>query len=349
MKKSGGFNPNYSQHIRTDLIPLINFERDQRLNVLEVGCACGGTLLKIKDLYPNSKLYGIELNEKSAEVASLIGEVSSANIEEGSLDYLESFFDIIIFADVLEHLYDPWRVLGDMKKYLKPNGQVIISLPNIMHSSSIYSLLHGFWTYQDAGIMDRTHVRFFTLYEINKMLLEAGFTNINIQGKTIPSGIVENQFIKQISAFLPEHLIQQFDVYQYLCSVNNNVHLVETLQYVNEHEECREYAVNQLDQYSVPVIIQNIHLMNNVNRSKVFNNLGVYFFESGKHIKVLPFFEEALKLNESDTEALFNIIFFLYFIGESHVASKYEGKLQLIDLVVYEDVIQAISDLSVNV
>lgn len=105
-------------------------------------------------------LYGIELNENSASIASLVADVIPYNVENGDLPYPQKSFDYIIFGDVLEHLYDPWKTLENMHRLLKPGGKILASIPNIMHYSVINELLDGKWKYADAGILDRTHVRF---------------------------------------------------------------------------------------------------------------------------------------------------------------------------------------------
>ncbi|MEQ7050340.1 bifunctional glycosyltransferase family 2 protein/class I SAM-dependent methyltransferase [Paenibacillaceae sp. P-4] len=339
-----GFNPDYSQHIRTEIVNLIDSPLDAKLNVLEVGCACGGTLLKIKNVYKNSTLYGIELNEKAAEVASLIAEVSASNIETEQLPYPESHFDYVIFADVLEHLYDPWKVLINIKQYLKPNGKVLISLPNIMHQSVIRPLLHGYWTYQDAGILDRTHVRFFTLHEINKMLLETGYANINIQGKTLPGTVEEQKFMDNLSKVLPQHVMQQFEVYQYIASVQNNEPLKKTIRYIREHITETAEIVQQLNSYSPLEIIHNVNEEASEQKVNILNAIAVSYFEQEMYQKVLPFLEEALASDESNIETLYNSSYVLYFIGETELGKKYAQKLKAVDEAAYEDLEKVISD-----
>lgn len=338
-----GFNPDYSQHIRTEIVDLIDFEEDRELHVLEVGCACGGTLLKIKDRYKQSKLYGIELNEYSAGVASLIAEVSATNVEQERLNYPESYFDVIIFADVLEHLYDPWKVLKQIKKHMKPDGLMLISLPNILHKSVVHSYLNGFWTYQDSGIMDRTHTRFFTLHEINKMMLEAGYTETVIKGKSMPSGYDQDSFVQQISSILPEHVREQLNVYQFIVRAKNNTLLMETLRYVQGNEDNRDSVICDLSKYSNEEVIQGVKALPSSDQVNVFNRIGVYHFEQGVYKRVLPYFEAALSYDEEDTESLFNVIYFLHYLGETEVALKFEDRLKIINKFIYQEVMNAVS------
>jgi len=86
-------------------------------------------------------------------------------------------FDCVIFADILEHLVDPWRILRQGADLLRPGGQVVISLPNIRHISSLASVLFTKeWPYRDRGIHDRTHLRFFAFKNVQALAASAGLS-----------------------------------------------------------------------------------------------------------------------------------------------------------------------------
>ena len=135
-----GFDPVYSTFIRQEIIDLIDKPHHSPLNILEIGCACGGTLLQIKNIYKNAKLAGIEFNEQAAVSAKMFADVIAADIEKTALPYPPEHFDYIILADVLEHLVDPWQALENIQPFLKPDGQILASIPNVMHFSVIRSL-----------------------------------------------------------------------------------------------------------------------------------------------------------------------------------------------------------------
>ncbi|MEY8356418.1 class I SAM-dependent methyltransferase [Lachnospiraceae bacterium 54-53] len=205
---------NYSFFGRTDILALLTDPKDAALKVLEVGCACGATLLALKNRYPHSELHGIELDPGPCEIASFLFPVTQGNIEE-TLDYPEGFFDYIIFGDVLEHLYQPQKVLENMKRYLNQSGIILASIPNVMHISVVNDLLNGYWTYQDSGILDRTHLRFFTKTEIIRMFLQAGYQIEEMRTTQIPISEENKKMIDQLrlmSKVQPE----EFMVYQYL-------------------------------------------------------------------------------------------------------------------------------------
>ena len=103
-----------------------------RDRVLELGCACGATLLEIKNRYRNAELHGIERNAGAAAIGQPFADIRPLDAEL-PLDYPEKYFDYVITADVLEHLVDPWRVVANIRPHLKETGTVIASIPNIMH------------------------------------------------------------------------------------------------------------------------------------------------------------------------------------------------------------------------
>jgi 2-polyprenyl-3-methyl-5-hydroxy-6-metoxy-1,4-benzoquinol methylase len=161
----------YYHHIRREIAPLLPPSASQ---VLEVGAGAGSTLKWMKSVYPGVKTTAVELNselriqlERNADVV-LIGPVDEA------LPRLKTY-DLILLLDVLEHLPDSTKTLQALVKHLAPGGQVIVSLPNVAHLSvSVPLLLGRRFTYQESGILDKTHVRFFVEDTAVKLLNDAG-------------------------------------------------------------------------------------------------------------------------------------------------------------------------------
>ncbi len=141
--------------------------------ILDVGCAAGdlGAVLHDRGFV----VTGIEADEEAAVVASgRIDAVVLADLEATSLaDLVDGHFDVIIFGDVLEHLKDPHRILNTAVDLLTPRGFVMTSIPNVAHGAVRLALLQGRWAYTDEGLLDQTHLRFFTLESMAQMLQEA--------------------------------------------------------------------------------------------------------------------------------------------------------------------------------
>jgi 2-polyprenyl-3-methyl-5-hydroxy-6-metoxy-1,4-benzoquinol methylase len=87
----------------------------------------------------------------------------------------------VIFADVLEHMTDPWSALKDWTDRLATGGSVVMSIPNVGHHSALSPLVAGHWHYEDAGIMDRTHLRFFTRETVLELVAGAGLRVIRLE------------------------------------------------------------------------------------------------------------------------------------------------------------------------
>lgn len=133
--------------------------------VLDVGCAAGRFGLELMTSGLASEVVGVEVDPGPARLAKtrlssvIVGDLA----DPSTLDVLDSNFDVVIAADVLEHLVDPWTVLPQLTAHLRPGGRWIISLPNVRHYGVLRNLLlRDRWDYADSGICDSTHLRFFT-------------------------------------------------------------------------------------------------------------------------------------------------------------------------------------------
>lgn len=175
-----GVSLNYSFYARADLFPMMNLTR-RGIRVLEIGCACGATLMEIGAQNPTAKVYGVELNAAAAAIARTYAEVLTMDVERVVPEEISERFDYIVMGDVIEHLLDPWKAIANMRQLLAPGGCVIASIPNVAHISNLYNLLRGLWEYQDFGLLDRTHFRFFTQREIAVMFQTAGFEIVDMR------------------------------------------------------------------------------------------------------------------------------------------------------------------------
>lgn len=146
---------------RLEIAPLLP---DPVKSVLEIGCGVGNTLEWLRDSIGVKRCVGVEINALAASRARDKGiSTQHANVEKEALQFEGEQFDLLLCLDVLEHLTDPWRTLKLLVAHLKPGGCLIASIPNVAHVSVLLPLiLHNKWTYEDSGILDRTHLRFFT-------------------------------------------------------------------------------------------------------------------------------------------------------------------------------------------
>jgi 2-polyprenyl-3-methyl-5-hydroxy-6-metoxy-1,4-benzoquinol methylase len=160
----------YYHFVRREIQPLLP---KSATRILEVGAGAGGTLKWLKALYPKAETTAVELNadlrdelKQNVDVA-VIGQIDETFAELKT-------YDLILLLDVLEHLPDSTRTLQRLSSLLENGGHVIVSVPNIAHLSvSVPLLLKRRFNYQDAGILDRTHLRFFVEDTAVKLLNDA--------------------------------------------------------------------------------------------------------------------------------------------------------------------------------
>jgi O-antigen biosynthesis protein len=156
----------------TLIVELVGYDK----NVLDVGCSTG--YLAEVLVQRGCRVTGIEIDPKAARRAEehcervIVGDVESLDLGK-ELD--ESSFDVIIFGDVLEHLKDPLQALRRLKSSLGPRGYVVASIPNIAHGSVRLALMQGKFRYHSVGLLDNTHLRFFTRESLEQLFKDAGF------------------------------------------------------------------------------------------------------------------------------------------------------------------------------
>jgi 2-polyprenyl-3-methyl-5-hydroxy-6-metoxy-1,4-benzoquinol methylase len=171
----------YFAFARTEILPLLpsKFTR-----VADVGGSSGATLSAIKALHPGVETICIDGHAPSVDIARSRGHTALVCDLEGDLPAILQTCDVVLLLDVLEHLKDPWRVLRDLVRVLEPGAVVIVSLPNVRHwavSAGLFFL--GSWQLQDAGILDRTHLRFFTRETGRQLVQQSGLSVQGVKGK----------------------------------------------------------------------------------------------------------------------------------------------------------------------
>lgn len=141
--------------------------------VLEIGCGSGALTEHIQTM--GCTVVGIERRPEAAEKARpFCEEVVIGDVETVSLDFPLESFDVILLIDVLEHLVDPEAAICRLLPLLKPAGRFLVALPNIAHWSIRFHLLFGRFDYEESGILDRTHLHFYTLQTAQQLLERAG-------------------------------------------------------------------------------------------------------------------------------------------------------------------------------
>lgn len=176
--------------IKNDYVVYADTERDEMLRfvpntaqtILDVGCSVGnfGSRLKSTGV---SEVWGVEVDSGAARIAGgRLDKVLNGPFGPG-LKFEDKKFDCIVFNDVLEHMVDPYGALQFAKTLLNQNGKIVASVPNVRYFGNLWMLLvHKSWKYEDSGILDKTHLRFFTEKSIRSMFLDEGFKIEHMEG-----------------------------------------------------------------------------------------------------------------------------------------------------------------------
>ena len=176
-----GPDMSYYQGQRVEMLTYI--PKDAR-RFLELGCGSGGFGSLLRKNFGDIHITGVEIHPQSAQEArQRLDHVIEQPVEIALESIPAASIDCVVCNDVLEHLVDPWSVLLQVKRVLQPHGSVVSSIPNVRHFPVFKNYFLGAdWQYQKWGVLDRTHLRFFTKSSIERMFAETGFRTSQIEG-----------------------------------------------------------------------------------------------------------------------------------------------------------------------
>jgi len=218
-------------------------------NVLEIGCASGMQSRILKD-EQSCKVTGIEIDSTAAKDASkycdsiIIGDIESLDL---NMALGERRFDVITIADVLEHLRNPAKVLARLKSYLTDDGYIVASIPNVVHGGLILHMAKGRFDYNSYGLLDDTHIKFFTLKTIHHLFEDSGLKISKIdramrtveqtefyKGPLSPAEISFLNFIRENNS--------EFETYQFILTAHVSTEKGAGKTYIelNQEEEIKD-------------------------------------------------------------------------------------------------------------
>ena len=220
--------------VNTNSLSLIINRIKRGSTVLEFGPANGRMTKYLKEAL-DCKVYLVEIDEEAGKEALQYGEdLIVDDIENYSWfkKYEDISFDYITFADVLEHLRNPEEVIMRSKQLLKQDGSVIVSVPNLAHNSVLISLLNHDFEYTKVGLLDNTHIHFFTKNSLESMMLRCGLTVVNRYATYAPVGSTElevhNEDVEGIDASFWKTR-RYGEVYQYIFEAKKGPEFADTM------------------------------------------------------------------------------------------------------------------------
>jgi O-antigen biosynthesis protein len=212
-------NKNNSHTLTCELVDKVS--AGQSLNILEVGCSSGYLGAALKEV--GHQVFGVEPSHEAAQAAAnVLDNVFEGTVQDFFLQFSDLKFDVVIYGDVLEHLANPKEILDLTRKQLTSTGVVIASVPNVAHICIRAMLLEGRWDYAELGIMDRTHLRFFTKKTLIELFTNSAYNVTNINSTTItPENFevmfdigVDREIISHLQSFVKNSNSLDF---QYVC------------------------------------------------------------------------------------------------------------------------------------
>jgi len=161
--------------------------------VLDVGCSHGALGVHFLRRNPNARVLGIDIDEAAlAKAKTRLSEVFLGDAEKFPMPFeVPNGIDCIVYGDVLSHLADPWALLKEQAKYLAPGATVLVCMPNVEHWSFAAKLLGGSFDYEEMGLFDRTHLRWFTPRTMARALAEAGLEPSDVAPRPIARDMAE--------------------------------------------------------------------------------------------------------------------------------------------------------------
>ena len=200
----------YYSHVRKEITPHLPMRVTR---MLDIGCGRGDTAAWIRETRGSVQTMGIEIDPEAAGTATeKLDFVFCGNFETMELPEEFCNFDLILCLDVLEHLVDPWRAIHRIQKMLAPGGILITSIPNVRYFRVLISLIfRGRWDYEQSGILDRTHLRFFTRANAMELVAGAGLDVIGISATGLEPGR-KTRYLNAITC----SLLKRFFEYQYV-------------------------------------------------------------------------------------------------------------------------------------
>lgn len=208
-----GFNFNEYDMKKVELLEFIKENPYEDLNILEVGCGAGYTLMLIKNKFKYASVTGLEKEENCKAIAPVFVDIRTGDYLDAVSELKDGTFDYIFCHNILERMENPWEFLRRCKGKLGPAGKLIASISNAGHITVIEEMVNGLFIYKNGGVLDRKNIRFFTLNTMLEMFNNAGYV-VNQIGGIRSGGIGEAEAINDVVklSFINKKLQQPVDI-----------------------------------------------------------------------------------------------------------------------------------------
>ncbi|MED3574366.1 glycosyltransferase [Cytobacillus praedii] len=307
--------------IHNDLIDEIPFKKDDHINVLHIGCEAGGTLLKLKDKFKRSSLYGIEKNKPAATEAGRFAKVLHYPVEEAISELDEKRFDVILITD-WSNIINLQIFMSAIKNLLKQDGIILSSINNANHISLINSLMLGKNPFLEN--------RYMSLKDINRVFKEESGFKLSV--KNVKNNLDENEkkIIELYCSLSDKNMINQYETYKYIIMAQNfNEHLEKNIMNIKNEFEVEKNLL-ELDRYSEDKVMECI-VDRFENPIQILQSIAISNFSRSNHDNVLSYLNKAYELDSKNSDTLYNLGIVLYSYNEKKLAKRYLDRLDEVE------------------
>ncbi len=355
-KKKWGFCTRENMNIYFNLVKFIDQPYNGDFKVLELGCGCGATLLQIHNKFKNAKLYGIDKNESALKYASKYAKVINSDFEYQDIHFEENYFDYILIGDLIHKLKDPTSLVKNIKKYLKQNGKLLISIPNEANRYVLFDVL------KETNLRDKNKLnsikkiidsKFYNCTSIYNLLSQQNFKNVKLVNILENLNESEKNISEKVGELLGEDYQNTYKTIQYVIIANkeydesyevkhqmkdinidilikniskqeeNSIHILNLLKLLNENEAALDKFLETLDYYVV-------------DKVGVLNSIAINAYENQCYDFIIPMLQKALEYEPNDKSTIMNLSNFLTVLEEYELALRYLENIEEKDTEVIE-------------
>ncbi|NFE20891.1 glycosyltransferase [Clostridium botulinum] len=314
-----GFDSEKNSFINFNIIEKIN-KVESNINVLHIGCGTGALLYKIKHVFKDAKLYGMDNSEITTKILKNFVNVKVSSIDD-ELYYPEDFFDYIIVTNSIEDSKAPRTALKNLLKFLKETGKIIITIKNSNFYAEFIKILMGSTDFKDKNL--------YNYNEIKEIFSSKEFLNANIQSQTVDITTENEMIMDHICKLTGENMKSQYITKEYLITFNKNsidkkeikynLRRIENYIDIKDNLKILNNYLNKID-YKV---LNEIIMKDIIRKEEVFNNIAINFYDNHKYERALEILELSYKYNPSYKDTVYNIAYIIYQLGDKKTALNY--------------------------
>ncbi|AJD33100.1 glycosyltransferase [Clostridium sporogenes] len=314
-----GFDSEKNSFVNFNIIKKIDKVKTN-INVLHIGCGTGALLYKIKHVFKDAKLYGVDSSEITTKILRNFVNVKVSSIDD-ELYYPEDFFDYIIVTNSIEDSKAPRIALKKLLEFLKETGKIIVTIKNSNFYEEFIKILMG-----------STNFKYKNLYnynEIKEMFSSKEFLNTIIQSQTVDITTENEMVIDHICKLTGENMKSQYITKEYLITFNKNFIDKKEIEYILRRienfidiEDNLKILNSYLDKIDYEVL-NEIIVKNIIRKEEVFNNIVVDLYNNHKYSEALKILELSYKYNPKNKDTVYNISYIINQLGDKDMALSY--------------------------